>query len=423
MKNLKGKQLLAMGGMILLLMITGGCKKFLDLQPQNAITRDNFFKSKDDALASIIGCYDGLQACVNQFVNWGESRGDLVNAGSAGDVTYPYFQFLDKTRPLSEWGNVYVMIGRANAVIEFVPGIPKADEKFSVDDSKKIVAEALFLRALGYFYLVRTFKEVPLVLQSPSNDDVNYFLPKSSADTILNQIEADLKIAEASIPKTYEKNADTRGRATLGAVHALQADVYLWRAKYQLAAEAAQKVLDEKSLYRLVPGGDWFTIFSQKNTTESIMEVQFDNSLTETNGLAGTVGNFTMNNVLKAYYDGATDVIRGLNNTYISGNTWWKYRGLTTTTNILRPSPDANFILYRLPDVMLMQAEALAHTGSFSDKTQAIAMIDSIRSRAGLSPYNIYLDGNAPYSLLIELIVKLPTVPARPLVSVSELSN
>lgn len=384
----------------------GGCKKYLDLKPQNSITRDNFFKTKDDAVASIIGCYDALQGCANQFLNWGEYRADLVAAGSSNDVTYPYYQFMDKLKPVSDWSQTYNMIGRANSVIEFVPRIPSYDDKFSEADSKKIIAEALFLRALGYFYLVRTFKEVPLVLQAPTNDNVDFFLPKSSADTVLNQIEADLSVAEASIPVNFDRNEDTRGRATLGAVHALQADVYLWRAKYQQAADAAQKVLDANSLYSLVPGGDWFTIFSQKNTKESILEIQFDNSVSETNGLISSVNNFTMNNVLKAYYDGATDVMRSLNNTYISGNSWWKYKGLTTTTNILRPTNDPNLILYRLPDVILMKAEALAHLGSFDQKTEAIQLIDMVRTRAGVSGYGLYLDGNAPYSLLVELILQ-----------------
>ncbi|MGC4102395.1 RagB/SusD family nutrient uptake outer membrane protein [Ferruginibacter sp.] len=391
---------------IMVTLLLSGCKKYLDLKPQNSITRENFFKTKDDAVASIVGTYDALQGCVTQFLNWGEYRADLVAAGSSNDVTYPYYQFMDKLKPVSDWSAVYNMIGRANTVIEFVPGIPAVDDKFSVDDSKKIVAEAQFLRALGYFYLVRTFKEVPLVLQAPSNDQVNFFVPKATADSVLNQVEADLTAAEAVIPVTYEKNNDTRGRATAGAVHALQADVYLWRGKYQQAAVAAQKVLDATSIYSLVPSASWFNIYSQKNTAESILEVQFDNSIQETNGLISSANNFTMNNVLKTYFDGATDVVRGLNNTYINGATWWKYSGLTTTTMVARPTNDPNFILYRLPDIMLMKAEALSHLGSFDQKTEAIQLMDAVRVRAGVSPYGIYLDGNAPYSLLIELIVQ-----------------
>ena len=386
-----------------------GCKKLLDLKPPNSITRENFFKSKDDALSTIIGCYDGLQNCAEKFMTWGEFRGDMVRAGL---TTYPYNQNMDKLSAVSDWAPVYTMIARANIVIEFVPGITQFDKEFSEEASKKIVAEALFLRSLGYFYLVRAFKEVPLILVAPSSDDVNYFIPKSPADSVLNQIEADLAKAELNIPASYgTNNAENKGRATLGALHALQADVYLWRAKYQKAVEASDKVLADVTNYKLVNGTDWFNIFGQKNTTESILEVQWDNSSAETNTLSGLVGAYSPTEDLQTLYTNMGDIVRGLNSTYITGNVWWKYKGLTATAaNLARPTNDANFILYRLPEIMLMQADALAHLGSFEQKTRAISLLDSVHVRAGLFPYDLNrggnLDGNVPASLLIELILQ-----------------
>lgn len=389
----------------MLLITLGGCKKYLNQTPENSLTRDEFFKTKADADAAIIGCYDALQGCVTQFLNWGEFRADLGVATINNDISYPYYQYLDKTRPVSNWAVAYNLIGRANIVIEAVPGIPSLDSKFSKAQSDQIVAEALFLRALAYFYLVRTFGDVPLVLQGSSSDAVNYFPAKSPADTVLNQVEADLTIAEAGITVQYDKNADTRGRATKGAVNALQADVYLWRAKYEQAAAAAQKVLSNRSLYNLVPGNNWFTIFSQKNTPESIFEVQFDYNINETNSLIYTVSNFAINSVLTGYYNTDQDAVRGLNNTYLSGGAWWKYAGLTTTTNISRSTNDPDFIIYRLPDVMLMKAEALIHLGEVDQKKEAIDWIDTVRQRANVLPYD-YLDGTAPASLLMDLLIR-----------------
>jgi len=387
-----------------LLITACGCKKYLDQTPENSLTRDEFFKTKADADAAIIGCYDALQGCVTQFLNWGELRADLGIAIINNDVTYPFYQYLDKTRPVSNWTVAYNLVGRTNIVIEAVPNIPNIDSKFSKEESNQIVAEALFLRSLAYFYLVRTFRDVPLVLQASSSDAVNYFPVKSPADSVLDRLEADLAIAEASAPVQYEKNTDTRGRVTKGAVNALQADVYLWRKKYQQAADAAQKVLSNKSLYSLVAGTNWFNIFSQKNTSESIFEVQFDYNINETNGLIGTVSNFAMNSVLLNYFNIDADATRGLNNTYVSGLSYWKYSGLTTTTNIFRSTNDPNFIVYRLPDVMLMKAEALAHLGEVSQKKEAIDLVDSIRQRASVLLYG--LDGTAPASLLMDLIMR-----------------
>lgn len=407
MRILVKKRLLTTLSITILLAVSfSSCKKFLELKPENAITKEDFFKTKDDATAAIIGCYDGLQGTVTQALTWGEIRADLINLPVNNTL---YMQNLDKTLSYCDWRSIYNMIGRVNLVIEFVPRIPGFDNNFSVDDSKKIVAEAKFLRALGYFYLVRTFREVPLVLQAPSSDDVKYFLPKSPADSILNQIEADLLDADASISDAYITNIETRGRATKAAVNALQTDVYLWRAKYQLAADAAQKVLANNTLYQLVPGANWLTIFSQKNSTESIFEVQFDNGINENNGLRGIVGN--ANNELIKYFTNEKDLMRGLYNTYTQGNGQWKYSGLTNdNTAISRTANDPNFIVYRLPDVMLMKAEALVHLGSPDQKREAITLIDTVRARVGLAPYDEnkggFLNGTSDSNLMMEIILR-----------------
>lgn len=395
---------LLLGLLIILPMITG-CKKLLDQRPSDSLTRQDFFKSEADANAAIAGVYDALQASVNQLLLWGESRSDLVSSISTDDlVNYPYQQLFTNLRPMSNWSLVYQVIGRANIVIESVPGITSVDPSFTTAKSNAMVAEARALRALAYFYLVRTFKEVPLVLAAPSSDDVNYRIAKSPADAILDKIEEDLNFAAQNASPQYSRPIDTRGRITRGAVNALQADVYLWRAKYREAADAAQKVLDNTALYSLVPAADWFLIFSRKNSTESIFELQFDYTVNENNSLKGTSTSFNTNSILVNYFTTEQDVVRGLNRTYreAGGRQFWKYLGLNTE-NIERPTNDPNFIFYRLPDVMLMRAEALAHLG-FAEKNEAISLLNAVRARAQLLPYEI--DGNIETNPLMDIILK-----------------
>ncbi|MCS3799551.1 RagB/SusD family nutrient uptake outer membrane protein [Niastella sp. OAS944] len=404
MNKIEFKRLVIGLATCLLLTTLGSCKKYLNQVPENSLTGDAFFKTEADANASIIGVYDALQACSDEFLTWGEFRGDLVSPLQNNDITYPYFQLFENNRPASVWAAPYNVISRANTVIEKVPGIPVLDNRFTTEESDAIVGEALFLRALSYFYLVRTFRDVPLVLQPPSSDAVDFLVPKSPANIILDQIEADLATAEKGIPVKYAKDADSRGRATKGAVNALQADVFLWRAKYVEAAAAAKKVLDN-SLYKLAPGDSWFNIFSQKNSVESIFEIQYDYQLSETNSLRGISNNFNMNPVLFTYFDGEKDLLRGLNRTYreAGARTYWKYTGLNTD-NIERPTNDPNFILYRRADVMLMRAEALAHLGA-SEKEEAAVLLNFVRLRVSLAPYD-FLDGNSPVDMFMELIMK-----------------
>ena len=401
MNNQIAKWLLKTLSFCLLLAIQGGCKKFLDQTPENSLTREEFFKTEADANAAIIGVYDALQSANSQFLRWGELRGDLIS----NDVDQVYLQLLDNTSSIANWTDAYRLIGRANIVIEKIPEIPALDSRFTIEKSNAIVGEALFLRSLAYFYLVRAFKDVPLVLQAPSSDAVDCLVPKSSADVVLNQIEADLAIAEKGVPIEYGRNIDTRGRVTKGAVNSLQTDVYLWRKKYAEASAAAKKVIDNNSLYSLVPGDDWFTIFSQKNSSESIFEIQYDAQLSEVNSLRGLSNANLVNNVLFNYFKEETDVVRGLNNTYREAGSrqFWKYTGLTTN-NVERGSDDPNFIVYRLPDVMLMRAEALIHLGD-QERTEAAILINSVRRRARIDTLD-FLSSNTTIDVFNSVILK-----------------
>jgi len=100
-----------------------------------------------------------------------------------------------------------------------------------------------------------------------------------------------------------------------------------------------------------------------------------------------------------------TDLVRGLNRTYreSGGRQFWKYTGLTID-NVDRASDDPNFIVYRLPDVMLMRAEALIHI-SDQQKAEAGELINKIRRRAGIDSLE-NLDENTPVDAFNFVILK-----------------
>lgn len=396
------------GMLAMMLILSVGCTKFLEQDPEDSLTEQEFFRSEEDANAAIVSVYDQLQDCVEKFLVWGEARADLVSPITRkNDQTWLYELTYPNDLWALRWGDVYQVIGSANTVIAKVPPITKLDSRLTQQESDIIIGEAHFLRALAYFYLVRTFGDVPLVLEPPLHDEVNFKVPKSTAEEVLAAIETDLQVAEQNVPVQYETNLKTRGRATKGAVHALLADVYLWQAKYREAADAAKKVIDNKALYSLVPGANWFDIFSLRNSTEGIFEVQFDYLLRETNSLGYASERFIVNpNHLKLYEDANTpDEVRGLEASYNSntnGRTYWKYVGLSTM-DLRRSADDANFIIYRLADVMLMRAEALSHLED-ADKAEAVELINAIRSRANLPIYDINLISTDTNSL-VDLIL------------------
>ena len=58
---------------------------------------------------------------------------------------------------------------------------------------KANVAEATTLRALAYFYLIRTFRDVPFSKEPSIDDTQNYILPATPFDVVLDTLISDLE--------------------------------------------------------------------------------------------------------------------------------------------------------------------------------------------------------------------------------------
>jgi starch-binding outer membrane protein, SusD/RagB family len=151
MNTIKNKWLVKGCVVVLALLTFSSCKKFLDQEPENSLTGDAFFKTEADANAAIMGVYDALQACTDKFITWGEFRADLVSPLVNSDVTYPYYQLFENNRVASIWAAPYNLVGRANIVIEKVPGIPALDNRFTQEESNAIVGRSSFLAFAGLF--------------------------------------------------------------------------------------------------------------------------------------------------------------------------------------------------------------------------------------------------------------------------------
>lgn len=138
------------------------------------------------------------------------------------------------------------------------------------------------MRAYAYFWLVRTFKEVPLVLVPSESDEQDYNLPKSQTVDIYAQIVSDLEIAKQTLPVWYENDQYSRCRATQYTAMTVLADVYLTMASvlqnevekmnwYDEVIRNCDEVIASRK-YNLVPGIEYGNIFLNGNTEESILE-------------------------------------------------------------------------------------------------------------------------------------------------------
>jgi len=144
------------------------------------------------------------------------------NTYAAGlNASAPHYQF--------PWTSFYRGINTSNAVVERAPAVTGLDP--IVKASR--IAEAKFLRALSYFWLVQMYGPVALPLtESQGASNVAH---RSPVDSVYLQIVKDLREAIPDLPVT----ASQVGRATNGAARHLLAKVLLTRAYHPFTYEAA----------------------------------------------------------------------------------------------------------------------------------------------------------------------------------------
>jgi hypothetical protein len=173
------------------------------------------------------------------------------------------------------WNGAYSVIAQANLVIAKVPEITDID----AGRQKSIIGEAEFLRAWSYFYLVRLYGDVPLILSPVDATSEDLYPSRTPAQTVYDQIVTDLTDAENSgMPW-----ADATGRTSLGATKSLLAEVYITMAGYPLnkgqeyyakARDKAKEVIDNGS-YSLFD--NYFDLHNTatENVREHIFEIQY----------------------------------------------------------------------------------------------------------------------------------------------------
>ncbi len=390
----------------------GSCSDFLDVSPQNAVVPSNFFQSEADFAQAVNGTYAPLQSLYNNQTSWvmGEMRSDNTHFFYNNDFRSPMPEEIDEfvngaenTVSADRYYINYDMIARANKILSV---IDDAGLEKGVSDNFK--GQALFLRALGYFDLVRYYGGVPLPL-TPATDLASATLPRSPSEEVYDQIISDATEATGLLPDKAHQEA---GRATSGAAWMLLGDVYLNLKNWNEAEKALTKVTG----YTLV--SDYAAVFnpSNKNNSESVFEVQYLEGTSL--GLAssfpyafvplspdyakytlGPVGsqsasgsgwNIPTDDLLAAYEDPVKDKRLNASIGFITGPS-----GVSDTSYVNLPyikkyqyphtvfnQSNVNFPVYRYSETLLMLAEAANEQGNV---TAAQNYLNQVRARAGLA--------------------------------------
>lgn len=213
----------------------------LDLLPLNEVVLENFWTNKDDVDKVLTSCYVGMQegGWVERAIIWGEVRSDNIAAregsGTGGTTTPVYLQNIIKgnlkqNNSACQWGAYYKVINYCNTLLHYAPQVASSDPNITPGILAEIMAQAKAIRALNYFYLIRTFKDVPFSFEPSIDDTQEYRLEATKGETILDALISDLEGCKNDARIRYATYEWNSAKITRNAIYALLADMYLWKA-------------------------------------------------------------------------------------------------------------------------------------------------------------------------------------------------
>lgn len=454
-------------------LLLNSCSDFLEITPQETIVLDKFWNEEADVENVVAGCYAAMQeqAVIDRMMVWGEFRSDNIVGGTnienETSLSNIFKENINASNSFATWGEFYNIINRCNTVLHYAPIVAEKDPNYTQSELRATVAEASALRDLMYFYLIRTFRDVPYYTEPYLDDNQTMNLPATPFQAVLDSLIQDLEAVQDQAVRRYPttKTYYQRGRITQDAIHAMLADMYLWKEDYERAIYYADLVISAKTtdyqeLLDKMPGdvsaneqmidgyplisdamtsgnyyGNAFSeIFGSGNSRESILELMFMNNDQMLSNVAvglrfgnattfpgharpadficTDVGDEVYSVFLNKYDTRYYENLQSVN----GSKTLFGISKYTTTTAMVDLSKaeiqasyselytdgycHANWIIYRLTDVMLMKAEALVQmmgNETLTDRDQelrqqAFGIVNTISKRSNCSSGNKDLD-------------------------------
>jgi len=398
-----------------------GCSD-LEEEPVGLLAPDGFFNTTNDIQTAANGAFGHMTH--EDF--WGRKmsltimlRGDMVAIGdpttSARRIEHDVFNVpADNGMISGYWLRVYQMIAAANQAIAGAELVGVADEI-----KNPVTAQAYFARAFAYFHLVRQFGDIPYLTEPVIDLAAASSISKTSAADVYANIIADLEFAKAWLPDRQV----ARSIPAKSAAHSYLALVYLTMGDYQNAYTEAKGVIDNEGDYNLGLEPDFQDLFDATSIDGSMEPIfvldfiglsngddgrDYQAALTglrndEQYGLGGgwsvgvpslevynTWNDLDYRKAVSLDDTGVFDGVvqpytvfkesgasgRGVNRPHIAKYT----RSIGTTATGNGRGSQANYMMMRYAEVLLIAAEALNETSPGS--AEAAGYVNRVRARA-----------------------------------------
>lgn len=426
------------------LLVASGCKKFLNVNGLDALSGNDFWQTQNDVEKYTLGVYGYMRtALVSNYLNcfmgdWRAAYWEPYSGAPGGARSFITYAANNNIQVLMNpnstyagsnqdywgianmttlaWQNLYKMVASAN--ILYTKSDEVADPTFVASYRDKYKAEAVFLRCLGYYYLVRMFGDVPYYT-NPYNTTS---LPRTSQVTILQNCIKELGPVTANLPWTYSDPANNAVRAMRGGALVLMMEMNMWlagfdnnaankQAYYQSTDSLGNEIISQNNgAYELIPITNYPTIFAGKSK-EGLIELSQNANYGEADlgfdGRSYSISNYVLHttslNTTTVSYSFSWANKNFMSNLYSTSDpdqrtTLWfdpqymfngdqnfqfyKYYDKRLGTN--GNYPIGSVMIDRLADVYLLMAEAEDDLG---EDDAAINNLNVIRGRAGALLY------------------------------------
>ncbi|TAL72139.1 MAG: RagB/SusD family nutrient uptake outer membrane protein [Bacteroidetes bacterium] len=384
---------------ITVLLFATACSDILEENPK-AVALETFYNTADEIQSAVYAIYNPIRTAVGtNGGTWVVNASQVDYAvGRLSYVNMSDFQVLSSTnisRTDAIWTYLYQAIRNANLVIKNAPKSSKATQ----DQINQFVAEAKFLRAFCYFYMVRNWAGLPIRTED------NMTVPdvaRSTEDVVYALILSDLEYAETNLPESQSQV----GRANKYAAKAVLTHVYLQIGRWSDARTKALEIINSGkfSLIKVSIPNDFYKIFGPDviSSLEEIFYLKY-------NSVSGNyIARFSHHPSHPEYYN-STGVYAlyadSVSNKFISD---WDYKdlrkkftlyncniGFGPTTMLFKKFIDPtstdqqcknDWPAYRYPDILLFYAEAdcMVNNGPTVDGMGKLNMIH--RRAYGMDP-------------------------------------
>lgn len=426
------------------------CDDFLEILPMNEVVLENYWTEKADVTSVMNSCYEALEKenCLVRMGVWGELRSDNLRLGSnvPNEINEILKENILPSNPMCNWSSFYEAINYCNTVCYYAPQVQKIDPNYTEAEMKANVAEASAIRALCYFYLIRTFRDVPYTTRPSLDDDTqNYVIPATPFNDVLDSLIVNLESVKDDAVRRYYTDESANQwqnscKITRYAIYALLADLYLWKGDWDNSIKYCDMVINYKrqqydemieregnvntiGLFGEIPmlltkptgstncGNAYNLTFGEGNSFESIFELYFQYNQTRQNTWVSNyygnsnnpVGRLSAPDFLRkdvalgtnilfkktdgrAYESVEEDASRYLVRKYAYTAVSYTTQNVTDEKSLklatsMRANSYANWIFYRLSDMLLIKAEALIQR-SPEDYPAAFTMINIVNKRA-----------------------------------------